>query len=305
MGTSLASYLEDPEILPRILAQTIAYQPFVSNRVRLRELADPVTLRLYKNRRRAFCMVVAESLQITEEVLVTREERKWAERLQLMLFGISHELKTPLAVARGYTEALEDSKEPELASRTMEALEQISGILNNMTEAVREFKDDQDYIDLGHSLEMYGKTMNYTEPTKKYIGTLEADFEAACGKLIQMSKPRLYQILTNLFDNSIRATQHLETDALVEIRTHKCHKHHHSNCIVLEFTDNGCGMDEETKEKVFTPYFTTREADTGTGLGGYFIYQFVMDAGGTIEVESKEGLGTTFRAHLPYLTEQA
>lgn len=299
VGTPFSDYLESNQ-LPLLLTSKPIYQPLVSHHIRLKDLSDPVTLRVYKNELKGFCVIVAESLQVTEEVLLNREERKWAERLQLMLFGISHELKTPLAVARGYTEAMKDDGNGPLAIRAMEALEQISGILNNMTEAAREFKDDHDTIDLGHGLEMYGKTMNYTEPTKKYIGSVETNFEDALGKYVRVSKPRLYQILTNLFENSIRATQHLETDAQVRINTHICDKPHHSKCIVLEFTDNGCGMDEDTVGKVFTPYFTTRAPDTGTGLGGYFVYQFIMDAGGTLEVESQEGLGTTFMAHLPY-----
>lgn len=300
VNTPFKDYLQNSLSLQHMINQSSPYQPFVSHSVCLKDLKDPVTLRVFKDVRRKYCLIVAESPHVTEEVLVNREERKWAERLQLMLFGISHELKTPLAVARGYTEALGDLEGGHLTTKAMEALEQISGILNNMTEAVRELRDEQDHIDLAESLEMYCKTMHYTEPTKRYIGTFVSDFEAAEGKIISMSKPRMYQILTNLFDNSIRATQGLETEAVIDIQTHECHKMHHSNCIVMEFSDNGCGMTEETAEKVFTPYFTTREADTGTGLGGYFVYQFVMDAGGTIEVESEEGVGTTFRIHLPY-----
>lgn len=300
VNTPLKNYLEDSSSLQKMINQSTPYQPFVSHSVLLKDFADPVTLRIFKDLRRKYCLIIAESPQVTEEVLISREEQKWAERLQLMLFGISHELKTPLAVARGYTEALEQIEGGTLTKKAMEALEQISGVLNNMTEEVRELRDEQGYIDFASSLEMYCKTMHYTEPTKRYIGTFISNFEEAEGKLIAMSKSRMYQILTNLFDNSIRATHELKTEALIEIQTYECHKMHHSNCIVMEFSDNGCGMSEETSEKVFTPYFTTRAANTGTGLGGYFVYQFVMDAGGSIEVESEEGVGTTFRIHLPY-----
>jgi len=300
VGTYFGEYLEKPVIFENMLTRDTQYQPFTSHRVRLVDIADPVTLQLFRDDNNEFCLLIMESLQVTEEVLVAREERKWAERLQIMLFGISHELKTPLAIARGYAELIPTNTDPDAPLKTMDALDSISGILNNMTEPIRELKDDQDIVDLGRGLEMYCKTMPYTEPTKRYIGDFEADFEAASGKTIQMLKPRLYQILTNLFENSIRATDHLDTEAKVEIRTFLCEKHHHHSCIVVEFSDNGCGMDKETADKVFTPYFTTRAPDTGSGLGGYFIYQFVMDAGGTIEIDSEEGKGTTFRAHFPY-----
>ena len=70
--------------------------------------------------------------------------------------------------------------------------------------------------------------------------------------------------------------------------------------MVVSFEDNGVGMSEQTLRKVFAPYFTTRERDTGSGLGSYFVFQFVREAGGSIDAESEVGVGTTMHLHLPY-----
>lgn len=300
-GVDLVNFIhaEDRTQFTKALSDSYLRQPYIVHGLRIKGLEDPIIIRLYQHH--GYCVFILESFHVNEEVLIDREERKWAERLQIMLFGISHELKTPLAIARGYNEMMARSKRIEMTKQIEDALDRISLILNDMTEPVRELSDRQERIDLGHSIEMYCKTMPYIEPTKRYIGRFEADIEYSVGRYIHMSKPRFYQTLTNLFENAIRATDNMGEDATIYIQTRKCDKPHHGRCVVMEFVDNGCGMSEETVRKVFTPYYTTRGKDTGTGLGGYFIYQFVMGAGGSIEVKSKEGQGSKFIIHLPYL----
>jgi len=301
-GQSIINFisLRDQNNICHILKVPQTPQPHIAYNTYLSGLSEPLAARIYKHTELGFCLFMFESVQISEEVLVAQEEQKWAERLQIMLFGISHELKTPLAVARGYTEVLAGGASPQVANKVMDALERISGILNDMSEPVRALNTDQNRIDLGRSLELYCKTIPYIDPMKTYAGTFTADIQYGTGKTVRLSKPRFYQVITNLFENAIRATDHLDTSAHINVSTRSCEKKHHVSCLVLEFEDNGVGMSEETQQRIFTPYFTTREKDTGSGLGGYFIYQFVMDAGGSIDLDSELGEGTTYAIHLPY-----
>ncbi len=70
--------------------------------------------------------------------------------------------------------------------------------------------------------------------------------------------------------------------------------------VVLEVSDTGCGMDEETVSKVFDPFFTTKEVGHGTGLGLSTVFDVVQRLDGHITVNSTPGEGTTFRVQFPY-----
>ena len=70
------------------------------------------------------------------------------------------------------------------------------------------------------------------------------------------------------------------------------------NVIVFKVTDNGCGMDYEVKSKVFTNFFTTKGTG-GTGLGLLTTKKIIQEHGGTIELQSEPGQGSTFKILLP------
>ncbi|MCA6500864.1 MAG: histidine kinase, partial [Chitinophagaceae bacterium] len=73
------------------------------------------------------------------------------------------------------------------------------------------------------------------------------------------------------------------------------------NQVVIEVADNGTGMPDQVKEKIFQPFFTTKPTGEGTGLGLSLSYDIVTKGHhGIMDVESAEGLGTRFQVKLPF-----
>ena len=107
----------------------------------------------------------------------------------------------------------------------------------------------------------------------------------------------LEQVLINLLINAAEAFDHsADESSMVDLSVSM--NAGRKNQLVIEVRDNGKGMDEETLEKVFDPFYTTKSLEGGTGLGLYIVHNLVERMGGQIEVESTLGQGTNFKVIL-------
>lgn len=94
---------------------------------------------------------------------------------------------------------------------------------------------------------------------------------------------QMRQVLHNLVGNAVEA---MPNGGQITLNTHL----EVENIIIVEIADTGCGMSDEVRQKIFTPYFTTKEK--GTGLGMAIVAQIIEEHGGSISVESTQGVGT-------------
>lgn len=106
---------------------------------------------------------------------------------------------------------------------------------------------------------------------------------------VAIDREQIGRVLANLLSNSFWA---VGDDGTVRVTTAR-----EGERLALRVEDDGCGMKPEVLEKVFTPYFTTRQ--DGTGLGLAIVQRVVEDHGGSIEIESTDGSGTTVTIFLP------
>jgi signal transduction histidine kinase len=104
------------------------------------------------------------------------------------------------------------------------------------------------------------------------------------------------QILLNHLINAAQASDKKDSHLRLDVKL----KETGPVRLIIEVSDNGCGMDESTKKRIFDPFFTTKQRDMGTGLGLYVCHNLVEGLGGRINVESKPGEGSTFRIILPF-----
>ncbi len=109
------------------------------------------------------------------------------------------------------------------------------------------------------------------------------------------------QILTNLLINAAHAVDKEDSRVKLDVTRGDTWKDH----FIIELSDNGCGMDQETMSKIFNPFFTTKTPGQGTGLGLYVCQDLVKDLGGRIEVQSEPGNGSVFRVILPDIERRA
>ncbi|MBV6459351.1 MAG: Adaptive-response sensory-kinase SasA [Fimbriimonadaceae bacterium] len=120
------------------------------------------------------------------------------------------------------------------------------------------------------------------------------DLHASEEGLIVAATPTLiHQIVLNLITNAANAIQMGEGRIAVDV-----HRSDRSDRALLTVSDTGIGMAADVQERVFEPFFSTRKRN-GTGLGLAVVHAAVTEAGGSVEVQSKPGVGTTFSISLP------
>lgn len=128
--------------------------------------------------------------------------------------------------------------------------------------------------------------------------------------VVNVDRSQIEQVLLNLFVNAWQAMPnggdlHLET-SIVNLDEGYCQSHQIDPGLYCKVSvaDSGIGMDDETRQCVFDPFYTTKETENGTGLGLASVYGIIKNHGGMIDVTSEINCGTTFSIYLPTSSEE-
>ncbi len=218
--------------------------------------------------------------------------------------GVAHDFNNMLGVILGQTELAAEELPAghpmhELLAEIRHAAERSAALTRQLLAFARQQKTVPRLLDLNRAVEaMLGILGRLLGEGVHLVWRPGPDLWP-----VRIDPSQLDQILANLCVNSRdamrgRGTLILETRNLpagpqgeAEARA--------GDLVLLQVCDDGCGMDAETAARIFEPFFTTKGPCEGTGLGLSTVYGVVRQAGGEIQLESRPGLGTTFRILLP------
>ncbi len=256
-------------------------------------------------------------IAMTQDITRTREleaELRHAQKMEAigtLAGGIAHDFNNILAAITGYTELalLKAQDIPQI----QKYLSQIGLASQRAKELVRQILTFSRYTDARKEPQDLAKIIN--EALKLLRSTLPANItiETQMGPTRQiLADPSdLHQIVMNLCTNAYHAMR--ESGGILAIALYEKKLTDNEaqelglrpgSYAVLQVADTGCGMEQDMLDKIFEPYFTTKNQDEGTGLGLAVVHGIVKGLKGCVRVESSPGKGSIFKVFLPVLKQE-
>ncbi len=256
--------------------------------------------------------VTIDELRMAENQLVESEK---LAALGGLVAGVAHEINTPLGIGVTAASHLEHETErfnrkaaagqldaAEFERYRLMAYESSQLILRNLRRAdklVRSFK--QVAVDQASEARRRIEFSSYLDeillslkPMLKKTGH-RVERDVAEGIWMETYPGAMYQIASNLTMNSVQHGFEGISDGKITIRARRVQEH-----AVIEYSDNGRGMDAQVRKQVFEPFFTTKRGAGGSGLGMHIVWNLVTQVlGGTIDCDSSPGAGTRFTMRVP------
>jgi signal transduction histidine kinase len=253
-------------------------------------------------------------LRDTTEFIELQKRLQQAQKMEAignLAGGIAHDFNNILFPIIGMSEMMmEDlstgSREQKYANEINKAGHRAKELVSQILSFSRQSDQEKMPVRVQKVLKEVLKLCRSTIPANiKIAQKIEQDCGAIRGNTTQ-----IHQIGMNLITNAYHAVQEKNgniTVALEEIKVDRSNFpgtiNHPGNYLLFTVSDDGIGMTHRVKEKIFEPYFTTKERAKGTGLGLAVVYGIIKEYGGDIQVETKIGSGTTFRIYLPLIDE--
>jgi two-component system nitrogen regulation sensor histidine kinase NtrY len=226
-----------------------------------------------------------------QKLAQSERESAWRE----MAKQVAHEIKNPLTPLKLGLQLLEKSwrdKDPKFDAKFerfsksfVEQIESLSSIASEFSTFAKMPDTHLERIDIFNMLGQAVTIFVLMDNIKITYQPPAAPF------FIMADRDQLLRCFNNLLKNAIEAAPHEKT-GIIEI-----HQLITAKSILLSIKDNGSGIPENMREKIFEPNFTTKSS--GTGLGLAFVKNSIENAGGKIWFETKPGIGTTFFLSLP------
>jgi two-component system NtrC family sensor kinase len=212
---------------------------------------------------------------------------------------IAHELNNPLYGIMNTLELLKTEISPQ--NRRRKILEMALSETDRLTELLRKMlsfsKPDEEKrqpVDVNTIIDEI--LLLVRKQLQENSINISAAFTPGLGKVLA-SKNQLRQVFLNMISNA--------RDAMPEGGTLTVKTTPNKDWVNIEFSDTGMGIREESLDKIFDAFYTTKDSVKGVGLGLSVCYGFIKEHGGNIDVSSRQGEGTTFSITLPAFSEAA
>lgn len=238
-----------------------------------------------------------------DEAYQTLERMQKLDALGMFAGAVAHDFNNIMTAIMGHTElALMDTQGNLGLNRRIDyihkACHKAKDLVNRILTFSRQTEPEYTVLSPGEAVTEVLKLIQASMP--KDI-TLQSDLAENVG-LIFADATQIHQVLMNLCTNAVHAMRKTGGDLTIRLGkpeyfielTDMGSKNDSSDYVVLCVSDTGCGMDEQTMEKMFDPYFTTKGKDEGTGLGLAVIHGIVKKQGGFIHAVSRVGKGSQF-----------
>ncbi|HEX6892477.1 MAG TPA: ATP-binding protein, partial [Chryseolinea sp.] len=255
-------------------------------------------------------------LKATQSQLIQSEKMA---SLGELTAGIAHEIQNPLNFVNNFSEVnaeLIDDLKKELASGNRKSADEIAdsikqnqekinnhgkradGIVKSMLQHSRSSSGQKELTDLNTLCEEYVRLAyhGFKAKDKSFNANFETHLDPTLPK-IEIVPQDIGRVILNLINNAFYAVS-AKVDGSYEPKVTMMTKFV-SGKVEISIRDNGPGIPESLKEKIFQPFFTTKPTGQGTGLGLSLSYDIIKAHGGTLEVNSKEGEGAEFIIQLP------
>lgn len=262
--------------------------------------------------------IALENREILDKLLTSRNDLERAVKVRDEFLSVmSHELRTPLNIVTGYTGLVSDGMLGEInedqknaLAKVMKQSEHLLRMLGSILQATQigsgQVKINWGELDVGDFLDELKAT--YEVPLKKDI-SLNWDYDSHLPAL-KTDSEKLGQVLQNLIDNGIKFTEKgtvTISARLVEPDGHQwspaSSQQGSNGWIAFKVTDTGIGIPKESLPVIFNMFCQVDSSETrrfeGAGLGLYIARKYCELLGGTIEVESELGKGSTFTVTIP------
>ncbi|TWI56288.1 PAS domain-containing sensor histidine kinase [Halalkalibacter nanhaiisediminis] len=225
-----------------------------------------------------------------EQELIRTEKLKVVGQLAA---GFAHEIRNPLTTIRGFLQLVHQSEEISHKRKKhfdimLKEIDRVNGIISELLNMANpKAAMVKSVVDVAELIKE--KEMLYTGEAEANKITFKTIVEPL--PLIFSDGQKLDQAIINLIKNSFEA---MPDGGVLTIRAREFAA---SDVIKIDIADTGCGMSEETLDKLGTPFYTTKEM--GTGLGMMTTFRIIEEMGGSLSVKSELGKGTTFTITLP------